>query len=73
MWERSADKLCSVPNMYKKRIHKRCSGVHGDLSQVADGFRCRQCDGAIQESDLAEYLMVEGETYGCVKSFCYLG
>ena len=20
-------------------------GVHGDLSRVADGFRCRQCDG----------------------------
>ena len=41
----------------KKEIHKRCSGVHGDLSRVADGFRCRQCDGTIQE-DLAEDLMV---------------
>ena len=24
----------------KKWIHKRCSGVRGDLSRVADGFRC---------------------------------
>ena len=27
----------------------------------------------MQEADLAEYLMVDGDTYGCVKSFCYLG
>ena len=26
----------------------------------------------IQEVDLAEDLMVDGETYECVKSFCYL-
>ena len=57
----------------KKWIHKRCSGVRGDLSRVADGFRCRQCDGTIQEPDLSEDLMVYGETYECVKSFCYLG
>ena len=57
----------------KKWIPKRCSGVRGDLSRVADGFRCRQCDGTIQEVDLAEVLMVDGETYECVKSFCYLG
>ena len=25
-----------------------------------------------QQANLAEYLMVNGETYGCVKSFCYL-
>ena len=51
---------------------KRCSGVRGDLSWVADGFRCRRCDGTIQEVDLAEDLMGDGETYECVKSFCYL-
>ena len=34
---------------------------------------CRRCDGTIQEADLAEDLMMEGETYGCVQSFCYLG
>ena len=52
------------------KIHKRCSGVHGDLSGVADGFRCRRCDGTIQEVDLVEDLMMDGETYECVKSFC---
>ena len=31
----------------KKWIHKRCSGVCGDLSRVADGFRCRRYDGTI--------------------------
>ena len=43
------------------------------MSRVADGFRCRRCDGTIQEVDLAEALMVDGETYECVKTFCYLG
>ena len=57
----------------KKWIHKRCSGVRGDLSHVADGFMCRRCDGTIQEVDLADALMVDGETYECVNSFCYLG
>ena len=57
----------------KKMIHKRCSGVRGDLSRVADCFRCRRCDGTIQEVDLDEDLMVDGETYKCVKRFCYLG
>ena len=41
-----------------KWIHKRCSGVRGNLSRVADGFRCRRCDETIQEADLAEDLMV---------------
>ena len=35
--------------------------------------RCRRCDGTIQEADPTEDLMVDGETYGYVKSFCYLG
>ena len=56
----------------KKWIHNQCSGACGDLSWVADGFRCRQCDGTIQEVHLAGDLMVDGEMYGCVKSFCYL-
>ena len=59
--------------LWDKLIHKRCSGLRGDLLRVADGFRCRRCDGTIQEVDLAEDLMVDGETYECVKSFCYLG
>ena len=43
-----------------------------DLSQVADGLRCRRCDGTIQDADLAEDLMVHEETYGCVMCFYYL-
>ena len=45
----------------------------GDLSWVADGLRCRRCDLTIQKVDLDEDLMVDGETYECVKNFCYLG
>ena len=56
----------------KKWIHKRYSGVRGDLSRVEDGLKCKQCDGTIQETDPSEDLVVEGETYGIVKSFCYL-
>ena len=56
-----------------KWIHKRCSGIRGDLSLLADDFRCKRCDGTIQEADLAENQVVDGETYGCVKSFSYLG
>ena len=43
------------------------------MSLVADGFRCKRCDGTIQDADLAGELVVDGELYGCVKSFCYLG
>ena len=35
--------------------------MRGDLSRVADGFSCRQCNGTIQEVDLAEDLMVDGD------------
>ena len=56
----------------KKLIHKRYNGVRGDLSRVVDGFMCRRCDGTIQETDRTEDLMVDRETYECVKSFCYL-
>ena len=54
-----------------KWIHKQCNGVRGDLSLVTDCSRCKQCDGTIQEADLTEDLVVDGETYGCGKSFCY--
>ena len=52
LWERSADKLKCI-----KWIHKRYSGLRGDLSLLADGFRCKQCDGTIQEADLAQGLV----------------
>ena len=52
--------LFSAQYVKKKWIHKRCSGVRGDLSRVADGFRCRRCEETIQEVVLAEDLMVDG-------------
>ena len=39
--------------------------MHGDLSRVAHGFRCRRCDVTIQEADLAEDLIADGETWMC--------
>ena len=47
--------------------------MRGYLSRLADGFSFRPCDGTIQEVDLAEDLVVDGDTFECVKSFCYLG
>ena len=47
-------------------------GCSGDFPLVADGMRCNRCNGTNQEADLAEDLVVDGETYVCVKSFCYL-
>ena len=44
----------------------------GDV-ETNPGFSCKQCDGTIQEANLAEDLVVDGETYGCVMSSCYLG
>ena len=42
-----------------KWIDKRCSGIRGDLPLVADGFRCKRCDGTIQEADLAGDLVAD--------------
>ena len=38
----------------------KSSGLCGDLSLLADGFRCKRCDGTIQETDLAGGLVVDG-------------
>ena len=43
-----------------KWIPKRCSGLCADLLLLADGFRCKRCDGTIQEADLAGGLVVDG-------------
>ena len=34
---------------------------------------CNCCDSTPQEADLTEDLVVDGETFGCVKILCYLG
>ena len=31
------------------------------------------CHSTTQEADLAEYLVVDGETVGCVTILCYMG
>ena len=33
--------------------------MRGDLSRIANGFRCRRCNGTIQEDDIAEDKMVD--------------
>ena len=43
---------CTV---YIKWIYKRCSHVCGNLSLVADGFRCKRCDGEIKEADVGQW------------------
>ena len=51
----------------KRWIHKPYSGVRCILSVGVDGFRCKQCDGTIQEADLAgKHLVMDGEIYGSV-------
>ena len=34
---------------------------------------CNRCDSTTQEADVAEDLVVHGETFGFVKILCYLG
>ena len=34
--------------------------------------RVKRCDATIQEADLSKDLVVDRETYRCVKSLCYL-
>ena len=44
--------------------------MHGDLSRVASGFRCRRCDGTIQEAALGEDLMgVRRDIWMCKEFF----
>ena len=71
LWERSRYRQTLLSAQYVKGGFT--SVVHGNLSLVVDGFRCKQCDGTIQEADLVKDLVMDGETYGSVKSFCNLG
>ena len=66
LWERSTGKTLFSAQYVQNGF------TNGAVVRVADGFRCRRCDGTIQEVDLAEDLLVDGETYECVKSFCSL-
>ena len=58
----------------KQWIHKQSSDVHGDLSLGVHvyGFRCKRFDGTIPEANIVEHLVMDGEMYWCVKSFCFV-
>ena len=59
----------SFHSMYKFDSHavKWCAWWH--VAGIKRVRGCRRCDGTIHEAALGEGLMVEGETYGCVKDF----
>ena len=63
--------VCGVRGVRGVCCVRGVRGVRGDLSLVVDGFRCIRCDGTIEEADISEDLVVDGD--GCVKSFYYLG
>ena len=83
----SGDFQCSVCNQgvgansikcmkCRKWVHKRCSDITGRLSVAKEDFTCRKCRGTMPRTSVAgdgEYLEVDGEKYGVVTSFCYLG
>ena len=56
-------------------VHRRCSGVKGRLEAASVTFQCKRCRGDVPQADPSdqEGLVVEGETYEVVTSFCYLG
>ena len=63
---------CTTCNMW---IHKRCSGIRGSLSRATSDFVCKSCSGHLAQPRVQdmEDLMIEGERFENVQSFCYLG
>ena len=60
----------------KRWIHKRCSGIKGSLTGHEEDFTCRKCRGVMPRPSVVgdgENLEVDGQRYGVVSSFCYLG
>ena len=43
------------------------------MSLAVNGFRCKHCMTQPNKQNLTEDIVVDRKTYGCVKSFCYLG
>ena len=72
LWEKSASNTVKC-TACKWWIHKRYSGVRGNMSLIVYGFKYKRCDGIILEPDLAKGLVMYGETCGSVKNFCSLG
>ena len=60
----------------KNWVHRRCSDVKGSLAAAVDDFTCKKCKENLPRPIIAgdgEFMEVEGEKYGVVTSFCYLG
>ena len=57
-------KRCKRIETYILKLHNHHNSVHNCLHVV---------DSDVGEADLAGDLVVDGETHGCVKRFCYLG
>ena len=64
---------CSI---CEKWVHKRCSGVKGNLQNVVD-FTCKKCAEPVESVDLnldekSQFVLNSGEVLECVDKFCYL-
>src|SRR5260221_12628225 len=58
----------------KKWVHKRCSGVVGNIGKMVD-FTCRNCSGGgVKVVEEAKQFVVEtSDKIEVVEKFCYLG
>ena len=55
-----------------KWVHKRCSGITGNLTTVKD-FKCRTCSDPSPDNDKIKSVELNGTEYEVVDQFCYLG
>ena len=65
---------CSI---CEKWVHKRCSGVKGNLQKVVD-FECKKCAEPVESVELkleekSQFKLSSGVALECVDKFCYLG
>ena len=58
----------------RKWIHKRCSGVAGNLGKVVD-FKCRNCVGGGVKvvEGVDQFVLGDSDKIEVVEKFCYLG
>ena len=59
----------------KKWVLGRCSGVTGSLEEVSPTFVCLNCCNTVPQGDpdRQESIFIDGDEYGAVEQFCYLG
>ena len=55
-----------------KWVHKRCSGIAGNLATVRN-FKCRTCLDPSPNHDRITSVKLKGTEYEAVDQFCYLG